>query len=155
MARATNRKLKILAVASAGGHWVQLLRLRPAFEGGEIRFLTTRAPSVKELDGDHFRLIPDGSMDDKIGLIKSAVGILCQVIVFRPDVVISTGAAPGYMALLFGKLIGARTIWVDSIANSEELSLAGKKVRRWADCWLTQWPELAKEEGPYYYGAVI
>ena len=32
---------KILAVASAGGHWIQLLRLRPAFQGNELRFVTT------------------------------------------------------------------------------------------------------------------
>ena len=40
----------------------------------------------------------------------------------RPDVVVSTGAAPGYFALRFGRLFGARTLWLESIANVEELS---------------------------------
>ncbi len=33
----------------------------------------------------------------------------------RPDIVITTGAAPGYFCLRLGKLLGARTIWIDSI----------------------------------------
>jgi hypothetical protein len=84
-----------------------------------------------------------------------ALTLLWIMIVERPDVVISTGAAPGYFALRFGKLLGARTIWVDSIANVDELSLAGSKVGRFADLWLTQWPHLAQPAGPQYFGAVL
>jgi hypothetical protein len=75
----------------------------------------------------------------------------------RPDVVISTGAASGYFALRIGKLFGAKTIWLDSIANAEELSLSGAKVQKHADLWLTQWEHLAnpQEGGPEYKGAVL
>ena len=70
-------------------------------------------------------------------------------------VVISTGAAPGFFGLAFGKLLGARTIWIDSMANVEELSLSGRQVRRFADLWLTQWPHLARPDGPRYEGGVV
>jgi UDP-N-acetylglucosamine:LPS N-acetylglucosamine transferase len=73
----------------------------------------------------------------------------------KPDVVISTGAAPGYFSLKFAKWVGARTVWVDSIANAECLSLCGRRVGRSADLWLTQWPHLAEPEGPHYQGAVL
>ena len=73
----------------------------------------------------------------------------------RPDVVISTGAAPGYFALRLGKLFGARTIWVDSIANAEEMSLSGRLAQRYADLWLTQWPEVAKRDGARYEGRLL
>lgn len=90
-----------------------------------------------------------------MSLAVMALQILFLIVRYRPDVVISTGAAPGYFAIVFGRFFGANTIWIDSIANSEELSLAGKKVRVWARHWLTQWPELAKDEGPKYFGAVL
>ena len=45
---------------------------------------------------------------------------------FRPNLVISTGAAPGVIGVVLGRLFLAKTIWVDSIANAEELSLGGK-----------------------------
>jgi hypothetical protein len=40
------------------------------------------------------------------------------------------------------KLAGARTVWIDSIANSEKLSLSGRLVRKHVDLCLTQWPHL-------------
>jgi UDP-N-acetylglucosamine:LPS N-acetylglucosamine transferase len=77
------------------------------------------------------------------------------VLRLRPDVIISTGAAPGYAAIQLGRLIGARTVWIDSIANVEVLSLSGAQIGRHADLWLTQWPHLSKPEGPEFKGAVI
>jgi hypothetical protein len=68
---------------------------------------------------------------------------------------VSTGAAPGYFALRFGKLLGSRTIWIDSLANVERLSKAGLLAGKYADLWLTQWPELAQPGGPEYAGQVI
>ncbi|MBN1256111.1 MAG: UDP-N-acetylglucosamine--LPS N-acetylglucosamine transferase, partial [Planctomycetes bacterium] len=53
------------------------------------------------------------------------------------------------------KLIGAKTIWVDSIANGGELSLSGKLAEKYADLWLTQWEHLTTEKGPYCFGSVI
>jgi len=73
----------------------------------------------------------------------------------RPDIVLSTGASCGFFAVFFGKISGAKTIWLDSIANAKTLSLSGKWAGRYADLWLTQWPHLAKSQGPYYAGGVL
>jgi hypothetical protein len=70
-------------------------------------------------------------------------------------VIITTGAAPGYFALRVGKLFGARTIWIDSMANAETLSKSGQEVGKYADLWLTQWEHLARPQGPHYLGAVL
>ena len=71
------------------------------------------------------------------------------------DVVISTGAAPGLLCLPAARLIGARTLWIDSIANGERLSLSGRIARRLAHECLTQWEHLACEPKPKYRGAVL
>ena len=84
-----------------------------------------------------------------------AVRVLWLFLRLRPAVVISTGAAPGYFAIRFGKLLGARTIWVDSIANVEQISMTGELVRKYSDLWLTQWPHLAREGGPHCLGSVL
>ena len=83
------------------------------------------------------------------------VRVVWVVLKERPDVVISTGAAPGVVALRVGKWIGARTVWVDSIANVEEMSLSGRRVRHFADLWLSQWPEVAKKQGCDFKGAIV
>ena len=147
---------RILAVASGGGHFVQLRRMRPAWEHCEVHYLTTLADYAAELEpGARLHLVNDASRWDKVGIARMAVRVLWLFLRLRPAVVISTGAAPGYFAIRFGKLLGAHTIWVDSIANVEQISMTGELVRKYSDLWLTQWPHLAREGGPHCLGSVL
>jgi hypothetical protein len=146
---------RVLLVASGGGHWVQLLRLRPAFEGCDAAFVCVRPEYGADVPGQRFFAVNDATRWNKLGLLLLAGRILVVLLRVRPHVVVSTGAAPGYFALRLGKLLGAATVWVDSIANVERLSLTGELVRRHADRWLTQWPHLARPEGPEFAGAVL
>jgi len=151
-----DKHMKILAISSGGGHWVQLLRLRPAFVGCDVVYATVEEGYRANIDPDaKFRLIPHATRWNKLGLVRALFAIIRLVWRERPDVVISTGAAPGYFAIRVGNLFGARTIWVDSIANGEELSLSGQKAGPHATLWLTQWAHLAKPNGPQYRGSVL
>ena len=78
-----------------------------------------------------------------------------QVLRFRPDVVLTTGAAPGYWACRFGRMFGARTLWIDSVANAGVLSMSGQKAGKVVDLWLTQWEHVATPQGPEYRGSVL
>lgn len=158
------KPIRIIAVASAGGHWVQLMRLRAAWEGCEITYVTTdpgleavlrQEAAAQGLPAPAFRIIVEGNRWQKTRLLRQLLQILMLMLWIRPDAVISTGAAPGYFALRFGKLVGARTVWIDSVANADELSLSGRKVRKYADRWLTQWPHLAGQDGPEFLGSVL
>jgi UDP-N-acetylglucosamine:LPS N-acetylglucosamine transferase len=149
----TNKK--ILAVASGGGHWVQLLRLMPAFDEHEIVYVTVNQSYESEVGASRFYAINDATRWNRAALILMAMRVAVILLVERPDVIVSTGAAPGYFALRLGKFLGLRTIWVDSIANVERLSLSGQRVGRFADLWLTQWPHLAAAGGPSYHGSVL
>ncbi|RYD48381.1 MAG: UDP-N-acetylglucosamine--LPS N-acetylglucosamine transferase [Verrucomicrobiaceae bacterium] len=148
-------RIKILAIASGGGHWVQLLRMRPAFEGAEVVYATVREGYRADVGDADFRLIPDCNRWNKLAVLRSAAAIFLLLLRLRPDVVITTGAAPGYFGVRFGKLLGARVVWVDSVANAEELSLSGQKAGSFVDLWLTQWPHLATDGGPQCMGSVL
>lgn len=154
-----SRKPRVLAVASGGGHFVQLRRMRPAWEHCEVHYLSTLADYARELEpGARLHLVNDANRWDKIGVARMAMRVAWTLVKLRPDVIVSTGAAAGYFALRFGKMMGARTIWVDSIANAEELSLTGRMVEKYADLWLTQWPDLAGTDdnpGPRCVGSVL
>jgi UDP-N-acetylglucosamine:LPS N-acetylglucosamine transferase len=154
--RATQAKRSVLlAIASGGGHWVQLCRLRPVLQDFDVRYVSVDRSYAADVGGRRLYLVRDASRWNKVGLVVQALQVLWILVRVRPDVVLSTGAAPGYFGLMFGKLLGARTVWVDSIANVEELSLSGQQAGRFADLWLTQWSHLARPEGPHYAGAVL
>lgn len=150
-----NTPQRILAVASGGGHWIQLMRLRPAMARHDLAFVTVDSGYREQAAPARFYTVCDGSQWTKLRLLCMAAKMAWIVLRERPDVVVSTGAAPGYFALRFGKWVGARTIWLDSIANVERLSLSGKLVRPYADLWLTQWEHLALHDGPEFAGSVV
>jgi len=150
-----SKSKKILAVASGGGHFIQLLRLRPAFEGHQTCFVTTINGYQETLGGARCFVVRDASRWDKIGLVIMLLQLTAVFIRVRPDVVITTGAAPGVFAVRLAKLFCARTLWLDSIANAEEISLSGELAGPHADLWLTQWPELERAGGPVFKGRVL
>lgn len=148
---------RLLAVSSGGGHWVQLQRMSKAFEGCDVSWVTVREGYRVDLQDqtDRFFVIPDATRWNKIGLVILLFRVMVVIIKVRPHAIVTTGAAPGLLALMIGRLIGCKTCWIDSIANMEEMSLSGKKAKRWATLWLTQWPHLSSEDGPEYHGSVL
>jgi UDP-N-acetylglucosamine:LPS N-acetylglucosamine transferase len=150
-----DRAKRVLAVASSGGHWTQLLRVIPAFSSYEVAFVTVLKSYRSDVPSHRFYVVNDANRWNKLAMIRAALRIGWIVVKERPDVVVSTGAAPGYFALVFGRMLGAKTIWIDSMTNIEALSMSGSLVGRYADLWLTQWPHLAKPGGPQCGGAVL
>lgn len=150
-----SRKRKILAVSSGGGHWVELIRLVPAFEGHAVVFVTVDKAYRGEIGSARFYTVRDVTRWNRLRWVQTLAKLAWILMRERPDVVVSTGALPGYFALRLARWFGARTAWLDSIANVEELSMSGRKVGRYADLWLTQWPHLAGLDGPQYRGSVL
>jgi Oligosaccharide biosynthesis protein Alg14 like len=151
----TFRRKRILAVASGGGHWVQLSRLTTAFTCHDVAFVTTLAGYRAQVHPARFYVVHDANLKHKTALIRLALKMALILLWERPHVVISTGAAPGYFSLRLGKWIGADTIWVDSMANVEQLSVSGARSGRHADLWLTQWSHLSGPDGPFFEGSVL
>lgn len=147
---------RVLAVASGGGHWIQLQRLRPAFEGCDIAFASVFPDYGEDVAGHRFHLLPDATRRDVWKLPLLAFRAAALLLRERPDVVITTGALPGLVTLTVARVLtGAKTMWVDSIANAERLSTSGRQARKVAHMTLSQWPEVAAREGVECWGAVL
>jgi UDP-N-acetylglucosamine:LPS N-acetylglucosamine transferase len=146
---------KILAIASGGGHWIQLTRLCAAFEGIETIFVGVDEIYRAEVTQNKFYSIMNVSRLCKWGIIFTIFKLFFIIYKEKPDVIVTTGSAPGMLALRIGKFLGTSTIWIDSIANVEEMSMSGVKARKYADLWLTQWPHLERPGGPKYFGSVL
>lgn len=146
---------RVLAVASGGGHWIELLKLRPAFEDTHVTWVTVQRDYAHAVEGDEFKVVVDATRWNRAKLLLLLIQIAWILLRVRPDVVVSTGAAPGYFAIRLGGLLGIPGCWVDSIANAEELSLSGRRIARHARLTLSQWPDVAAREGVECEGAVL
>lgn len=134
---------------------MQLMRFREAFEGCDTVFASSREQKPREIGHNRYYRFTEANRDTPLRILRTTMEIVRLVRNERPDVVVTTGAAPGALAILIGRAFGSRTIWVDSIANVERLSLSGRIVKRFADHVLTQWPHLVAGRRPEYRGAII
>lgn len=147
---------KILAVSSPGGHWVQLNKICNKLEEKHpIIYASPRSQYQLKQQERTVHNILDVSADNKFMLIPLAVQMLYLFIKERPQTIISTGAAPGVVAIFLGKYLGIKTIWVDSIANVQQLSRSGRMIKSHADVVLTQWESLSDGKTILHKGAVL
>jgi Oligosaccharide biosynthesis protein Alg14 like len=148
-------KPRVLALASGGGHWQELLRLRPAFAGCDVAYVSMFENYRETLSGERYYTVPDASRFNVTAFFP--VFLRALRIFFRefPDVIVTTGSAPMLAFIILGRLSFRRTLWIDSIANSEHLSSSGRMARFLAHKCISQWPEVAEREGVEYWGRVL
>ena len=147
--------LKILAIASSGGHWIQLLRLMPAFKNQKVFFVSTHEGYRKQVDGNDFYTVSDGTRWQKLKLIEMGIEVGKIIFSEKPDIIISTGAAPGLMAIIWGWIFRKKSIWIDSIANVDRISMSGRIAKKFCTLHLTQWEHLADNKTTFFKGTVI
>lgn len=141
---------KVMAVASVGGHWVQLLCITKAMEPCyDIVYCSTHTKCATMVNGHEFYQVKDFSRWNVWKLPFVLFRFIRIIQKVKPVVVFTTGAAPGLTALLAAKLCGVKTVWIDSIANIEHLSASGRIACCFADRIYTQWENLAKDKIVY------
>jgi UDP-N-acetylglucosamine:LPS N-acetylglucosamine transferase len=151
-----SKKQKILAIASPGGHWIQLNKICNAMESRfDIVYATPTAQYGSANSQRKVHNITDASADSKLKLIPLAFQLLMIMLKERPTAIISTGAAPGAIAVLIAKFLPIKTIWVDSIANVAKLSRSGEMVKKHANLVITQWEPLSDGKTIQYKGSVL
>lgn len=144
---------KLLAIASGGGHLDELMVVRKAFGDFEVVYATTFSGQA-ERDGVVAEIINDSNRHTRAAFLRTAWDIVRVMLKVRPAVVITTGAMPGLIAVLLGRLFGARTVWIDSVANAEEISMSGRVASRIVHLHLTQWKHLTGKR-TQYFGSVL
>jgi len=146
---------RILAAASSGGHLEQLLLLTRDLGDHQLVIVTTDPSQAGRRGLSRAVFLQDCNLREPVRAFICAVSSFALVLRIRPDVVISTGAASGFFCLLWGRLFGARTLWIDSVANADRLSLSGRLARRVTKICLTQWEHLADGTQVRFAGSVL
>ncbi len=148
---------KLALVASSGGHLFQLSSLKNFWSEKEHLWVSFQTEDAKYLLKDekvYWAFFPTNrSIKNLLKNFYLAFKILKNE---KPDAIISTGAAIAVPFIIAGKLFGIKTLYLESITRSEELSLSGRLVKPFVDKLLVQWPQLAeKYKKTEYQGRII
>jgi len=141
--------MKICIVSSCGGHLTEVRTLKAVYGQYEHFYVIN----------DHILLPED--MRGKTHFIRHAERDWQVLVNFieawtilrreRPAVILSTGAGPVVPFTLVGKLLGIKTVFVETLARITRPSLTGRLMYRLADRFLYQWQSLKPffPEGQY------
>lgn len=158
----TNTEFKLVAGASAGGHAAELNILLDAARGQwpvEVSvYVTTMQITADGFAKSGKPVYVVGECDRRKPL--QALAVLLRTLLLaarlRPHAVVTTGSMPIALFCLWAKLFGAKIVWIDSVAQCDDMSASGKLMRRVADLCLVQWPDLAARiSGVEYAGEVL
>lgn len=136
---------KICFIASSGGHFEQIMMLKPLMEKYKSFIVTEKTNySVSNSDIPFYYLKQVNRHEAKFILYMLINTIKTLGIFFkeRPDVVISTGALATIPMCIIAKLFRKKIIFIESFAKINSPTLTGKLVYKFADQFYVQWEDM-------------
>ncbi len=137
-------KKKICFAASSGGHYEQLMMLKPLMD--EDSFILTEKTMYKSSD-DKVKTyyIKQVNREEKTFMIKSLINALSSFKIYikeRPDIIICTGVLAVIPMCLIVKLFGGKLIYIESFAKVTSPTMTGKLLYKYADRFYIQWESM-------------
>lgn len=141
---------KVCFIASTGGHFEQLMMLKPLMNKYDSFIVTekTRYSVIKD-DKKIYYLI-QVNRQEKTWIFKMVINSFKSMWVFnkeRPDIIISTGALTTIPMCIIAKIFRKKLIFIESFAKITSPTITGKLIYKFADQFYVQW-ETMKEHYP-------
>ncbi len=137
--------MKVCMVGSSGGHLTHLYMLKSFWQDKE-RFWVTfdKADARSMLKGEKFYPAYYPSNRSIKALIINTFRAIKILRKERPDLIVTSGAAPAIPFFYLGKLMGAKTIYIEVFDRIDKSTISGKICYPVTDCFIVQWEEMKK-----------
>lgn len=137
------RKKKVICLAaSSGGHFEQLLMLKPLlrkYDGFILTEKTAYSTNVKGITTEYVLQVNREEWFCWLRLIFNAFISLGIYIKERPDVVVCTGVLAMIPMCLLVKIFGGKLIYIESFAKITSPTQTGKFLYKFSDKFYVQW----------------
>lgn len=145
------RKLKICLVGSSGGHLAQLYLLKPFWQDHDRFWVTFDKEDARSLlRGERMYPCYFPSNRSLKAFVINTVRAFRILPKERPDLIVSTGAAPAVPFFYIGKLFGAKTVYIEVFDRIDAPTLSGRLCYPVTDRFIVQWEEMKR----VYPGAI-
>ncbi|MBQ8796828.1 MAG: polysaccharide biosynthesis protein [Oscillospiraceae bacterium] len=140
-----DKKKKLCFAASTGGHFEQLMMLRPLMEQHDNFILTEKTDYSVAKSIDRVYYLSQVNRKEKgwlFAMVKNAFQSLGIFLKERPDAIICTGVLATIPMCLLCKLFGKKLIYIESFAKVTSPTETGKLMYRYADRFYVQWESM-------------
>ncbi len=157
---------RIAVVLGRGGHTAQTFALVDLL--GDrfsylylIGFLDRLTPTKIRIKGKIRRvfaprLLPqDSRILSVIRTLFTLIASIIYFVLYRPVVVVSCGTGLTVPVFYAARLLGIKTVFIESMSRVESLSITGRLLRGKTDLFLVQWPDLADRIPEAVYGGQL
>jgi UDP-N-acetylglucosamine:LPS N-acetylglucosamine transferase len=137
-----NEKLKICFAASSGGHYEQLLMLKPLMEDYDSFVLTEKTIYKTSVNNEKMYYLMQVNRREKTFFLRMIINTVKSFGIFikeKPDVVVCTGVLATIPMCLIAKLFGKKLIYIESFAKITSATETGKLLYKFADRFYVQW----------------
>lgn len=139
------KKKKICFAASSGGHFEQLMMLKPLMQKYDSFIITEQTTYNTKVEGIPEYYMLQVNREEKTCIFKMMANFFRSLKIYfkeKPDVVICTGVLAMIPICLISKLAGKKLIYIESFAKVTSPTLSGKLLYKFADHFYVQWPQM-------------
>lgn len=141
------KKIKICFAASSGGHYEQLMMLRPLMEKYDSFVVTEKTFYGAKIKNARMYYMMQVNRREKTFILRMIVNTCKAFFIYlkeKPDVVICTGVLATIPICLITKFMGKKLIFIESFAKVTSATETGKLMYKYADQFYVQWPQMLK-----------
>ena len=141
---------KVIFISSGGGHLEELLALKKLFNDVDYTLITEKTDSTLFLKDAYknVKYLIYGTQDHLLTyLFIFPINIILSFFIFlkiRPDFIVSTGTHTAVPMCKIAHLFKKKVVWIETLANINTGTKAGKMIYPIADKFIVQWVDLLK-----------
>ena len=136
--------MKLVFAASSGGHYEQLMMLKPLMERQDSCVVTEKTSYNAKSDIRTYYMV-QVNRKELLFIPKMIVNSIRALRILRkekPDAIICTGVLAMIPLCILGKKKGCKLIYLESFAKVTSATLSGKLLYKYADRFYVQWESM-------------
>lgn len=140
----SSKPVKICFAASSGGHFEQLMMLKPLMEKYDSFILTERT-KYSSINAGNIYYVNQVNRKELTFIFLMIINTLKSLKIFfkeKPDVVICTGVLAMIPMCLIAKIFRKKIIYIESFAKIKSPTATGKLLYKFADKFYVQWESM-------------
>lgn len=138
---------KICFAASSGGHFEQLLMLKPLMDKYDSCVVTEETKYRTSINNKKMYYLHQVNRKEKHMLFWMTINTfrsLRVMLIEKPDIVVTTGVLAVIPLCLMAKLFHKKLIYIESFAKISSPTRTGKLMYKYADRFYVQWESMKK-----------